>query len=102
MKRDIYDTRKEMQQEQLSAMNKLLASAKVNPFYKKRLSGDFSDGQFDHVKQISDAFPCLTKEEIVTDHKEFPPFGTNLTLPIEEYNHFSQTAGTKALKEATK
>ena len=96
MKRDIYDTRKEMQQEQLKSMNELLAAARKNPFYKKRLTDEMLSSEFEHVHQISDVFPCLTKDEIAADHKEFPPFGTNLSLPIEEYNHFSQTSGTTA------
>jgi len=94
MKRDTYDTRADMQQEQLVKMNQLLEAVQNNPFYKKRLAAGVES--FQCVKELSSAFPCLTKDEIAADYKLHPPFGSNLTRPIEEYNHFSQTSGTTA------
>ena len=38
--------------------------------------------------------PFTTKEEIVEDQIRQPPFGTNLTYPIEQYTRIHQTSGT--------
>ena len=94
MIRDIFEEREQMQAEQLEKLNQLLAAARKNEFYKKRLNPKFLEQDFTNVKDISEAFPLLTKNEIAEDHKNHPPFGTNLTYPLEEYNHFNQTSGT--------
>ena len=61
---------------------------------RRRLNPKFLEKDFTNVKDISEAFPYSPKDEIAEDHKNHPPFGTNLTYPIEEYNHFNQTSGT--------
>ena len=38
--------------------------------------------------------PPLTKRELVDDQARHPPFGTNLTYPVEEYTQLWQTSGT--------
>jgi phenylacetate-CoA ligase len=38
--------------------------------------------------------PLLTKRDLVDDQARNPPFGTNLTYPLERYTHFHQTSGT--------
>ena len=96
MNRDCFETREEMQKEQLAKLNSLLAAARKNPFYKKRMAKEFLENNFTNVKQVSEAFPYLSKDEIAADHKEFPPFGSNLTYEVERYNRFNQTSGTTA------
>jgi phenylacetate-CoA ligase len=97
LKRDGFDTRDEMQSEQLAKMNELLAAVRHNEFYKKRMDKEYLEKDFTCVKQLSEAFPYLTKNDIAVDHKEFPPFGTNLSYPIEQYNHFNQTSGSTSV-----
>jgi phenylacetate-CoA ligase len=41
-----------------------------------------------------DELPPLTKRELVQDQERHPPFGTNLTYPLERYTHMHQTSGT--------
>jgi phenylacetate-CoA ligase len=55
-----------------------------NPFQRARLGGATA---FEDV-------PPLTKRELVDDQAEHPPFGTNLTYPLEQYTHLHQTSGT--------
>jgi phenylacetate-CoA ligase len=53
-----------------------------------RSPGELADG---------DAFPRLpftTKVELVEDQAAYPPFGTNLTYPLERYVRVHQTSGT--------
>ena len=38
--------------------------------------------------------PPLTKRELVDDQGAHPPFGTNLTYPVEQYTQLWQTSGT--------
>ena len=38
--------------------------------------------------------PLTTKAELVTDQSAHPPFGTNLTYPLERYVRVHQTSGT--------
>jgi phenylacetate-CoA ligase len=38
--------------------------------------------------------PFTTKAELVADQAEHPPFGTNLTYPLERYVRVHQTSGT--------
>lgn len=49
-----------------------------------------------HRARLEDAdlLPPLTKEELSEDQARHPPFGTNLTFPLERYTHFHQTSGT--------
>src|SRR5262249_37894170 len=38
--------------------------------------------------------PFTVKQELVADQAACPPFGTNLTYPLDQYTRFSQTSGT--------
>ena len=45
------------------------------------------------ISRLSD-LPFTTKEEIVADQAAHPPFGSNLTYPLEAYTRLHQTSGT--------
>jgi phenylacetate-CoA ligase len=55
-----------------------------NRFYADRLKG----------KSLFEEIPFTTKQELVDDQANHPPFGTNLTFPIENYIRIHQTSGT--------
>lgn len=60
---------------------------KSNRFYQQRL----------HPVSTWDDFarlPLTTKAEITADQQAAPPFGTNLTFPVERYTRLHQTSGT--------
>jgi len=40
--------------------------------------------------------PFLTKQDLVADSLAHPPFGSNLTYPLEQYTRYHQTSGTTA------
>lgn len=74
-----------IQLERLHAgVRKLLES---NTFYKSRLHPVETWQDFERL-------PLTTKDEIVADQQAHPPFGTNLTFPIESYTRLHQTSGT--------
>ena len=60
-----------------------------NPFQRDRLAGVDPA-----APDLLGALPLLTKRELVSDQAGHPPFGTNLTYPIERYTHMHQTSGT--------
>jgi phenylacetate-CoA ligase len=66
----------------------LLAS---NPFYRDRLHSVESWEDFQRL-------PLLTKREIVADQEAVPPFGTNLTYPLERYTRLHQTSGSSGTR----
>jgi phenylacetate-CoA ligase len=51
-----------------------------NPFWQARLT--------------EDEIPPLTKQELVADQAAHPPYGTNLTYPLDHYVAMHQTSGT--------
>ena len=55
-----------------------------NPFHQARLAG------WDRATEL----PPLTKSELVADQAAHPPFGTNLTYPLDRYVAMHQTSGT--------
>ena len=58
-----------------------------NPFYRDRLHRVDTWNDFARL-------PLTTKDEITADQQANPPFGTNLTFPIDRYTRLHQTSGT--------
>ena len=58
-----------------------------NRFYRERLHPVRTWDDFERL-------PLTTKDEITADQQANPPFGTNLTFPIDRYSRLHQTSGT--------
>jgi phenylacetate-CoA ligase len=58
-----------------------------NPFWRERLHDVQGWDDFDRL-------PLTTKAELVRDQEAHPPFGTNLTYPLERYVRLHQTSGS--------
>ena len=58
--------------------------AEKNPFYAGRLK--------DHTSFFD--LPFTTKQQVADDQLRHPPYGTNLTFPVENYVRIHQTSGT--------
>ncbi len=63
------------------------ALLKSNRFYQARLHPVCTWDDFERL-------PLTTKDEITADQQANPPFGTNLTFPIDRYSRLHQTSGT--------
>ncbi|HUB77043.1 MAG TPA: hypothetical protein VL977_08295 [Solirubrobacteraceae bacterium] len=61
----------------------------TNSFQRARLPA----GGVGTVEQLR-ALPFTTKDELLADQAAAPPFGTNLTYPLERYTHVHLTSGT--------
>lgn len=63
-----------------SVKSLLAAILPTNRFYARKAAA--SDGFF------------TTKQELIDDQSAHPPYGTNLTFPLDRYTRFCQTSGT--------
>lgn len=79
----------------LTALNALLvAVARHNPFYRPRLEqAGFAQGA-PSLEEFSARMPFTTKQELVDDQQRHPPYGSNLTWPLERYVRYNQTSAT--------
>jgi phenylacetate-CoA ligase len=59
----------------------------TNTFWRERLT---DVGGWDDFERL----PLTTKPELLADQDEHPPFGTNLTYPINRYVRVHQTSGS--------
>jgi phenylacetate-CoA ligase len=76
-----------LQEERLSELLELVLAR--NPFQRARLEA-LDLGTEPGLHEL----PPLSKRELVSDQEQNPPFGTNLTYPLQEYTQVFQTSGT--------
>ena len=65
-----------------------------NPFYTAKFDAAEVSFKPRHLGEFTDHYPFTTKEEIVADQQAHPPYGTNLTFPLDRYTRLCQTSGT--------
>jgi phenylacetate-CoA ligase len=65
-----------------------------NKFYTRKLEAAGVTFDVASLADFSARFPITTKAELVADQLAQPPYGTNLTYPLERYTRFHQTSGT--------
>ena len=66
-----------------------------NPFWSRRLAAAGIDARCPDLNTFRN-LPLLEKQELVEDHQAHPPFGSNLTDPLESYCRIHHTSGTTA------
>ncbi len=77
-----------MQQTKLAhLLREVLAT---NPFYKSKLGQGGVDPDHVALQQL----PLTTRAELQQDQQKNPPYGTNLTYPLERYTRVHQTSGS--------
>src|SRR3954453_2647822 len=80
---------------QLARVRGLLAAVLPgNAFYARKLAGVRPEA----IRTPEDfaRLPFTTKTELVADQTANPPYGTNLTYPVERYSRLHQTSGTSS------
>ncbi len=65
-----------------------------NPFYRTKLSATGLNSPPETYDAFRRAVPFTTKAELVSDQQAHPPYGTNLSFPIDRYTRCHQTSGT--------
>ncbi|MFQ5412886.1 MAG: phenylacetate--CoA ligase family protein [Phycisphaerae bacterium] len=84
-----------LQRRKLSAMLRDVLA--TNTFYRRKLKAldpGAEAGWVDAVTDSLDALPFTTRSELQQDQIDHPPYGTNLTYPIERYTRLHETSGS--------
>lgn len=80
---------------QLEQLRTLVAELfPANRFYTRKLQSAGVTFDVASLEDFSLRFPFTIKQELVEDQLRHPPFGTNLTYPLDRYTRFHQTSGT--------
>ena len=68
-----------------------------NPFWGRKFSA--AGLALKDIQSVDDLrkVPFTTKQELVDDQVAQPPYGSNLTLPVERYLRLHQTSGTRGV-----
>ena len=80
------------QLEQLQAL--IAALVPSNRFYAPRLAAAGVTAKIPSFAEFSGRMPFTRKDELVRDQAAHPPYGSNLTFPLERYTRLCQTTGT--------
>ncbi|MGH7973091.1 MAG: phenylacetate--CoA ligase family protein, partial [Limisphaerales bacterium] len=87
--------REEIEAIQLEKLRALLeAILPANPFYSQKLGKPFTA---DRLEEYAQQIPLTTRHELVKDRLAHPPYGTNLTFPLEAYVRCHQTSGSTTI-----
>ena len=88
-----FPTREAIAAHQLAQLRQLLrAILPANTFYRDKLVG--VEPGIASLEDFRKRFPFTLKDELVGDQLRAPPFGANLTFPLDRYTRFHQTSGT--------
>ncbi len=65
-----------------------------NAFYTAKFEAANAPYRVRDLGEFNERIPFTTKAEIVADQANHPPYGTNLTFPLDRYTRIHQTSGT--------
>ena len=84
------------QESQADALRTLLRSVlAANAFYQPLMrQAKLDDPDTVTLDQFKRDMPFTTKQQLVDDQLANPPYGSNLSLPLDHYTRFCQTSGT--------
>ncbi len=86
-------TRAELDRLQRRRLAELLeVVCRQNPFYRRRLDGV----RFDPARDPLDVLPVTMRADLQDDQAAHPPYGSNLSFPIQDYTRLHQTSGSSA------
>lgn len=86
---------REIETQQLNRLNSLVEQIRGrNEFYTRRIEEAGLTEPLSSLEDFVSRIPFTTKMDLVWDREEFPPYGSNLTFPLEQYSRFSQSSGT--------
>ena len=87
-------SRDQVEADQLHKLRSMIAQLSDNPFYSAKLNATGLHNGPASIDDFRTRMPFTTKEELVHDQQQNPPYGTNLTFPLVRYSRFSQTSAT--------
>ena len=81
--------------QQLEHLRALLRAVRpANAFYENKLGAAGIDDSIGSLDEFSQRCPFTTKDELTADQSAHPPYGSNLTFPLEQFARIHQTSGT--------
>lgn len=83
-----------LEADQLERLNILLTELAASPFWAPRIEAAGLSGGVRDLEEFRARMPLLDKEELAADQAAAPPYGTNLTYPLERYVRVHQTSST--------
>src|SRR5258705_7067687 len=87
--------RTQLEASQLAQLRTLVgALLEGNPFYSRILREARIDENLPSLDEFFERVPFLRKQDLTEDQRAHPPYGSNLTYPVERYTRLSQTSGT--------
>ncbi len=87
----------DVQAVQLDALRRLIAAlAEGNRYYGPILQRAGLNADLPDLETFTRRMPLTDKRQLVEDHAANPPYGSNLTFPLERYTRYSQTSGSTA------
>ena len=87
--------RSTLEAHQLAQLRHLLATLlPTNLFYSPKLRAANVHANIGSLEEFFERVPFTRKQELIGDQRDHPPYGSNLTWPLERYTRFSQTSGT--------
>lgn len=90
-----FPDRTQIEQHQLAALRSLIAALlPANRFYARKWADTGLSAQVGSLEEFIERAPFTVKGELAEDQREYPPYGSNLTYPVEAYTRFCQTSGT--------
>lgn len=88
-------SREALATQQLKELRRLLSEVgATNPFYRQRWDAGGAHWQPDSLDEFRRTMPFTRKHELVADQAQHPPYGTNLTFPLERYTRCHGTSGS--------
>ncbi len=90
-----FPDRGRIEADQLAKLQALVAAlVPGNAFYSARLErAGIGDG-VSSLNQFRERVPFTNKQELIEDQRARPPYGSNLTFPLDRYTRFCQTSAT--------
>jgi len=92
-------TRDEVQDQQLQGIQQLIERAyNKSAFYRAHLDeAGVGPGSIRSLEEFSERVPFLTKQDLVRDQEQNPPYGTRLLVPDNQIWQVHTTTGTSGL-----
>jgi phenylacetate-CoA ligase len=88
-----FNSRETIEQQQEKQLGALLEALLENRFYSAKLkAAGVTPGV--PLSEFLNRIPFTFKQGIADDQRLYPPYGTNLSYPLERYTRFCQTSGT--------
>ena len=91
----IFPDRGRIERDQLVKLQALVeALPGANPFYSEKFRAAGVRPRLASLDEYSAHVPFTLKQELIHDQRDHPPYGTNLTYPLDRYTRFCHTSAT--------